>query len=511
MSLPEQIEILKKESARRMSSIATTVLITSLVMLALGLLWNEKYESSSAILIEDERIIGSLLDGTTVPTRERAGPDGIVDHAEIAREVLFDREVMNAVAEEAGWLTEEMTPIERAELIDMLKKRLKVENIGANVIELSFRDTLPERAFRTVLALTNLFIERAHEANTAESRAAYEFLSGEVERYREKLLESEQRLQSFYAEHGNIQPGTGDRVDTRVVELMRDMQATSLDLEEARARVRALEAQLSGDASSAVVITQRDQIRTAIAEQQAQLAALRLQYHDTYPDVVTAKQKIEALRAQLRDLDEGGAPANADSALFVNPLREELRAELSAARTEVAALQERLARNEAWLDDERGRGVEVSGIEAQAAELTREYEVTRDFYQELVQRRESARIALNMDREGEAVSMSVQEPPTVPQQPSGLRFVHFALLGPLLGLGLAFGVLFMRVRFDERIRTSSTISRELQIPVLTTVPMLVDERARSRQRRVRGTVVAAGLMLLACYALVAALRMNDFL
>ena len=107
--------------------------------------------------------------------------------------------------------------------------------------------------------------------------------------------------------------------------------------------------------------------------------------------------------------------------------------------------------------------------------------------------------------------MSIQDPPTVPLSPSGIRFVHFALLGPLLGIGLAFALVYARVRFDDRIRSGSTISRELQIPVLATVPMLYDERARNRQRRVRGTVIAAGLMLIACYALVAALRMNDFI
>ncbi|HEX7046965.1 MAG TPA: XrtA system polysaccharide chain length determinant [Gammaproteobacteria bacterium] len=510
MSLPEQIDILKKESARRMGSMATIVLVTSLVMLGLGLLWNEKYESSSTILIEDEKIIGTLLDGSTVPMRERAGPDGVVNHAEIAREVLFDRDVMNRAAEEAGWMTEEMTPIERAEVIDLLKKKIKVTNVGTNVIELSFRDTSADRAFRTVLALTNLFIDRAHQSNAAESRAAYEFISAETERYREKLLESEQRLQAFYAEHTDIQPGTGERLDTRLIELMSDRQATALDLEEARARVRSLEAQLSGDSPSGATSIQRSQIQTAIAELQTQLAALRLQYHDTYPDVVTTKQKIDALRAQLQNMDEGGA-AGGDDRMFVNPLAPELRAELSAARTQVAALEERLARNEAWIEEERGRGVEVSDVEARADELTREYEVTKEFYQDLVQRRESARIAVNMDEEGEAVSMSIQAPPTVPQQPSGIRFVHFALLGPFFGLGLAFAMVFLRVHFDERIRSSSTISRELQIPVLTTVPMLIDERAKNRQRKSRGAVITAGLMLLACYALVTALRMNGFI
>lgn len=517
MTLPEQIEILKKESARRTGSIATTVLFTSLVMLALGLLWNEKYESSTTILVEDEKIIGPLLDGTTVPMRERSGPDGIVDHAEIAREVLYDNDVIDRVLEEAGWLRGEggdaISPIERAELIDATKKRIKVENVGANVIEISFRDTSPERAFRTMLALSNRFISHAQAANAAESRAAYEFLSDEVERYREKLRDAEQQLQAFYAEHENIQPGAGEMVETRVTDLMRDMQATALDLEEARARVRSLEERLAGEGGAAAMVTQQGQIRMALADLQAQLADLRLQYHDTYPDVVTTKQKIAALQAQLKDIREGGQAESgaAGDQVFINPLEPELRAELSAARTEVAALEQRLSRNETLLADERGRSVEVSDVEAEAAQLTREYQVTRDFYQELLQRRESARIAVNMDEQGEGITMSIQEPATLPLEPSGIRFVHFALLGPILGLGLAFGVVFARVHFDERIRTSSTISRDLQIPVLTTVPMLVDERARARQRRVRGTVITAGLMLVACYALVAALRMNGFI
>src|SRR5690606_3401072 len=162
--------------------------------------------------------------------------------------------------------------------------------------EFSFRDPSPQRAFHTLLAATRLYIDRARASDTAESRAAYEFLSAEVERYREKLRESEQRLKAFYAEHDDIRPGAGEMVETRVTELMRDMQTTALDLEEARARVRSLEAQLSGNPGDGAGsrVTQRGQIRAAIADLQAQLAALRLQYHDTYPDVVTAKQKIAA-------------------------------------------------------------------------------------------------------------------------------------------------------------------------------------------------------------------------
>lgn len=508
MSFIEQIDIFKKESARRIASIASIVLVTSLIMLALGLLWTEKYESSSTILIQDEKIIQPLLEDTTVPTGARNGLLVERDRAELAREVLFSRSVIDHALEQGGWFDEEQTPIERAQLVDALKKRVEVTNTGINMIDISLRDPSPERAFRTVLALSNLFINRAREAQAQESRAAYTFISAETERYREKLNESERRLQAFYAEHGNIRPDTGDTVNARVGNLMENVQELSLDLESARIRVRALESQLNGDNSDVLADTRRDQLRTMISELESQLANLRLQYHDTYPDIVSTQHKIDALRDQLQNVGNGEAGSSGTSTV-INPMQQELRAALSEARIAVSALEERLERSSAILAQERNRGAEVSGLEAEAAELTREYEVTRDFYQDLLQRRENARIAVNMAETSEDISMSIQEAPTLPLQPSGLRFIHFAALGPIFGLGLALGLVFLRVRFDDRLRSSATISRELQIPVLTSVPMLADDHVRERQRKHRGTAVAAGLMLLVCYALVFALRMSD--
>lgn len=508
MSFVEQIQIFKKESARRIASIASIVLVTSLAMLAIGLLWTEKYESSATILIQDEKIIQPLLEDTTVPTGARNGPPVERNRAELAREVLFSRSVIDQALERGGWFDEEQTPIERAQLVDALKKRVEVTNSGVNLIDISLRDPSPERAFRTVHALSNLFINRAREAQAQESRAAYKFISAETQRYREKLNESERRLQDFYAEHGDIRPDTGDTVNARVGNLMQNVQELSLDLESARIRVRALESQLNGDNSVELADTRRDQLRSMISDLESQLADLRLQYHDTYPDIVSTRHKIDALREQLQNVGSGEAGDSAGVSM-VNPMQQELRAALSEARIEVSSLEERLERSRALLAEERNRGATVSGLEAEAAELNREYEVTRDFYQDLLQRRENARIAVNMAETSEDISMSIQEAPTLPLQPSGLRFVHFAALGPILGLGLALGLVFLRLRFDERVRSSTTISRDLQIPVLTSVPMLADDHARERQRKQRSTAVAAGLMLLVCYALVVALRMSD--
>lgn len=507
MSLNEQLHILLKESRRRSGTIATTILVVSLVVLALGLLWSEQYESSATILVDNDKIIGPLLEGTTVPTSAR-------DQADLAKEVVFSRDVLEEVIKQTGWTEPDATLLEREEVMELLRKKVKVVNVGDNLIEIKLKDSSPQRAFRTVTLLSDMFIERTRNAKYAESQQAYRFISNEAERYRKKLQESESRLQDFLAENGNVGPGSSEMVNNRVSELMRDIQTTSLDLEEAKVRARSLGSQLSDESATTASITREEQVRSMIADLQSQLEELRLRYHDTYPDIISTKHKIEALREQLEQEQQRRENGSSDSAyadaVALNPLHEELRAELSKARTQVAALEKRLERNQEWLSEVEGKGVEISGVEAQASQLTREYQVTKQIYENLLERREAARIAMNMDEGGEGLTMSIQEPATVPLQPSGIRFMHFAILAPIFGALLAFGGVYARTRLDDRVRSPSTISRELQIPVLATVPVLAVGPVISRQRRVRFTVVTAALLLVAAYLFVALLKMNGF-
>lgn len=501
MSLTERINTYKKEALRRPGVIATTVLLVSLFMLALGLLWTEKYESSATILVEREKLITPLMDGATV-TREM--PES---QADLARQIIFSRGVLEEVRQRGGWGEDEpLTLLEREEIMESIKKRMTIENLGLNMIEVKYRDPDPDRAFRVVTAATSLLISRATELKQAESRGAFKFISAEVDRYKNKLEESESRLNGFLKDNGNIRPGEGEAVGSSVIDLRRDLQDAKLDLEAARITERELTAQLENNDSSVTTITRNDEIYDRIAALENELQDLRLQYHDTYPDIVAIKHKLETLREQLNsDAQTGAGTVN------VNPMRQEIRRELLQVRTQIAGLEKRIEENERLLQEEYSRGVDIADVEARAEELSRDYEITREIYQDLLKRRESARLAMDMEEDGEGLNMAIQDPPTVPLSPAGLNFFHFALLGPILGLALALGSLFLRMEFDERIRTPSTISRDLAIPVLGTVPVLADSGVRMAQRRTWIAAVGAIVLLVICYAFVVSLRLHGLL
>src|SRR5690625_6179297 len=87
----------------------------------------------------------------------------------------------------------------------------------------------------------------------------------------------------------------------------------------------------------------------------------------------------------------------------------------------------------------------VTANEGELSERTRDYNVTRDVYEEMLQRKESARLSMALDVEGQGVSYQIQDPARYPTNPSGLQFIHFAVVGPFVGIIAPIGLLFLFV------------------------------------------------------------------
>src|SRR5690606_39340565 len=118
---------------------------------------------------------------------------------------------------------------------------------GLDLVEISYRNTSPERAFKVVTAAAGLFMSRARESKRVENENALKFISAEVDKYRERLQEAERRLREFLAEHEDIRPGESGNVGANIVDLRRNIQDARLDLEAARITERELLAQLEDD------------------------------------------------------------------------------------------------------------------------------------------------------------------------------------------------------------------------------------------------------------------------
>lgn len=471
ISLEQTLKNLANEAVANRSLIVGAFIAINLCFLAMGLVWPKSFVSHTTIVATEKNIIQPLMQGAAVPT-------DAVDRARLAREVIYGRKVLTQVLEHGGWLVGNPSPIEQEQLMERLKKQTDISNVGQNIIKLQYKDDNAERAHRVAAKFAELFVLESTTTKSAESKAAFEFIDTQVKEYHAKLANAEEQLKEFRTANIDSRPGTAAEIGTRIGTLQNTLEATSVALKEAKIKQSALERQLSGEAESTAVFSREGQYRTRIAELQGQLDTLRLSYQETYPDVVRVKHQIDDLKEAIvvdrrtREAARASGQVPSDESLSLNPLYQQLKRDLSTTKVEVETLKTRLDETHRLLETERERARRVHGGEATVAELTRDYEVNRDIYQDLIRRRENARVSMNLDVEHQGLTFKIHEPAILPLQPSGLRFLHFAVGGLMLGLAIPFGLLYGVQQIDPRIRFEGIVSEKLGISVLGSIPHL---------------------------------------
>lgn len=508
-ALVEQIPVLVCEARLRRLPLVVVGCVLALAALAVGIFWPKTYVSSTTVLVQEDNIIQPLMEGRAVATT-------VVDRARIAREVIYSRKILATVLEEAGMLADQPDPAVLERRLEDLRSATEVRGAGENLIQITYRDSDPERTFRVTRRLAELFIAESLEAKESESREAYEFIAARVDEYHAKLTAAEERLKAFRGENLDARPGTATDVNTRVGELRQRIEQAQTELSELQMREQTLQQQLTGEAATSTSQNRETQYRQRAAELQSELDTLLLSFTDEYPDVVRLRHQIADLQSEIlaegrrRDSGEAGAGDRGEG-VSLNPLYQQLRSELSGVRTGSAALRARVGETSALLEAELERGRRVADSEAMLAELTRDYEVNRDLYQDLLRRRENARVSMSLDAEGRGLSMRIQEPAVLPQNPAGLRFAHFLLAGFALGLAVPVGLLVAVTKLDARVRSPAELAACAGVPVLASVPRHLDAAAiRRERRRTQVTMAVAGATGLA-FVVATMLRLKGLL
>lgn len=481
-SLQSLLPVLLTEARRRLGTMILIFVVIALGALALGLAWPKRYDASTTILAQESSIITPLMEGAASPT-------GTKNRANIARDVIFSRPVMNQVLADAGLLQNKPSPAEIDRIIDGIKARTVVHLSHGNLITISYHDSDPKRAFEVTRDFGKLFISESLASKQRESRDAYKFIDSQVEAYRQKLTAAEENLKRYRENNVDARPGSDANINSRISELRSQVETAKLDLMQKRSQEASLMSQLSGESEVTAVQTTDGVYRAQLADLQAKLDKLLLNYTNEYPDVVRTRHQMDDIKRQIQAEDAkrqaaklAGTPVAIDGNAQFNPLYQQLKSQLAALRGDIAATAARLTASQAMLNDELERAKRVAGSENVVAELTRDYDVNRDVYQDLLKRRENARVSMNLDATQQGLNFIVQDPAVLPLAPSGLRFIHFALVGIVMAVGVPLGLLFLLVRFDPRVRSAEQLEQLTGLPMLATIPYYQAPQDRRRQQ-----------------------------
>jgi len=480
------------ETARHRVFVVVSFVSLMLAALYVGMNWPKIYTSSTSIYVQEQNIMGPLMQGAAVQTE-------VLDRSRIAREIIYGRKILLKVLEETGLDTQAKSPADLERMMESIRQRTTVTG-RLNLITIEYRDNDPELAYAITKHLADLFIAESLADKARESEGAFEFIDSQAQVYQQKLLQSEEELKRFRSENLEARPGIIGEIGQRNAALSAQLEQISQDLSEARIRRASLVKQLSGEAEMATNFSRAEQDKARIAELQSQLDTLRLSYHETYPDIIHLKAQIQDLRTAIAHegntrgtAGQGTSPTVIDERVLANPVYQELQRTLYQTNTLIETLASRYENTKRSLEEQMELGKRVQGYEARLAELNRDYEVNREIYADLTRRRESARVSMNLDREQKGLTMRIDEPPYVPHKPSGLQFIHFAIGGPILALLLPIGAVVTLRKLDPRIRSEERIVEELGLPVLGVLPhMLVPIEAK---REIAGSLLLSLLLL----------------
>ena len=489
-SVYTQISLMAKEFFRHPVAIACLFALIALLALGVGLLLPKKYNASTTILVEDRNIIGPLMEGRAVPT-------SVADRASIAKQVAFSRKVMDQILHAGGWMDDKPDALEQDKLIERVINRTSITNPRENLILVEYTDSDAERAYRVTKRFGELVIEESLSTKERESKDAYAFINSQVEQYHAKLTQAESQLEDFRTSTPDARPGVDTDVNARIGELRRVVEAGKMELIDLRSQEAALQSQLSGESEITMVQTRAGQFRARLAELQTERDRLLLQYTEQHPDVVRVQHQMRDLEEELRREESrprtAAAGQSLDGSAAMNPLYGELRSRLAEARRRSAATAARIATGEGMLATELERSARIASSESRLAELTRDYEVNRDLYQDLLKRRENARVSMNLDAEERGLSFRIQEPAQVPLRPSGLRVMHVAGAGIAAAIMVPLVLLFGLVKLDPRVRSPLQIEQTAALPVLGVVPAYMT--AQRRKRKFNRMALASTLFL----------------
>jgi len=114
----------------------------------------------------------------------------------------------------------------------------------------------------------------------------------------------------------------------------------------------------------------------------------------------------------------------------------------------------------------------VPRMEQMQKEITRDYEITRQHYQDLLSKKNEAGMAASLEKRQKGEQFRILDPPSRPEKPSEPNRIKLTLLGGLAGLVLGLGLAMLIELKDDSIRSEHELTRLTNLPVLVSIPMI---------------------------------------
>jgi polysaccharide chain length determinant protein (PEP-CTERM system associated) len=497
---------------RRRRLALLTAWCVALAIWAVVLILPDRYEASARVFVDARTALRPVLQGIAIE-------EDYESQLSLVREALLSRPQLETVARKTKLDVDVTTPTEMDALISALQKQIKVGSVttderrgqaGDTIYTISYQHTNRDKSVEVVQTLLNNFEEGTQSGNRNGTDQAQIFLGKQIGELEKRLQDSEERLAEFKKRNVGMIPGERGDYFARMDKEMTGLQEAETKLAVAMSRRSELQHQLetsraylpgSAALSNPVAMAGAPPdvtLRRQEAEQK--LEDLLLRYTEKHPEVIALRRTIAELKAkettELADLQSGGMGTGAIRSLSANPVYQQIQSQLNQSHVEIASLQGEVSQHRSEIANLRKFVDQAPEIEQEFSRLNRDYTVTKEQYNQLVTRREQARVSDDAARTG-IVRFDTIEPPRAANTPVAPKRALLIVAGlfAAIGAGLALALLphFLRPTFGD----TETLERRIGLPVIGSVSAFRTDLEREQDRSSTRRAVFAGIALVA--------------
>ena len=441
-----------------------------------------KYEASARVYVDTQSILQPLLAGmTTVPNVDQ--------QVAFMRRTLISRPNVERVMRMVDLDIKVSTPKENEKLVDELMASITIAGTERDdIYTIAYTNPNPKLGKDIVQSLLTIFVEGSFGGKKQDSEKAVQFIDDQIKNYEEKLILAENALKEFKIKNMGVLPRAGGDFTGNMTQIDDLLSQARLELAEAEQARNAIKRQIAGDDPAPLTPTEpsaiaNPEIDGRISQLNKSLDALRMQYTDAHPDIMSAKRLIAQLEASKLE-EAKKAKRNGDPGANYSPMLQQMSVALSVEEARVASLKARVAEYTNRAARIRSQSTTAPEMEAQLAQLNRDYLINKDNYEKLVGRREAAKLSGDLSSATDLLTFRVIDPPTVPSTPAGphrLRLFSMVFAMALM-VGLGGALLMSQIR--PTFMTQSALRDVTGLPILGSISMnWTDEQKVNRTKR----------------------------
>ncbi len=492
LDFEDYISILRRNFRWLLGPLFAGLVISTVV----AYLWRDTYVSQALIRIVPQQISTDIVPDITA--------QDITDRINGMAEAIESYNTLSTIITSFNLYPKELKSEPMSDVISEMKKAISIKpvegvtnvtgkELPAMQVGFQYRDAL------TAQRVCQDIVSRFVDANTRESlsmqQQANQFLTEQFDQTKQALDAIDQKLADFKTKNAGRLP---DELQTSLAQMavLQQREANASDalgrnaeqrtmlesgLEMAKERLKAAESNSPGTQAQSQRVVDLDR---EINSLETQVAAMKNEYTDNYPDLQTARDRLKLLKQERADAFKDQPKDGDNAAESSNISRDRLEAQSVVkqyqTQLETNAMEaKRIQKDSAAVSQAiAAYQTRLEGLPAgqkEYGELMRDRELTKQRYDQLdVQRQKSGdAIKLNIRKEGQG--LETLDSASLPSSPSEPKRYIIIPAGALIGLVLGLVMVGVREMRDLSLKSLKDARLYTQLPVLGSIPLLEND------------------------------------